>query len=52
MNLSQLNKRLVTFSAVALLFLGSLSYFVSVAWKNRGEMQAREDATAAYINGI
>ncbi|HVT74975.1 MAG TPA: hypothetical protein VHD69_00970 [Candidatus Paceibacterota bacterium] len=52
MNASQFNKKVITFCAVALLFLGSLSYFVSVAFHSAGNAQAREDATAEYIDSI
>lgn len=43
MNLQKLNKQLVTFSAMSLLFLGSLFYFVSVAFKDTAVLQARQD---------
>ncbi|HEY9481254.1 MAG TPA: hypothetical protein VIR98_03445 [Candidatus Paceibacterota bacterium] len=36
---AHLNKRLITFCALALLFVGSLSYLVSVAFKSRDSMQ-------------
>ncbi len=42
MNLANLNKRLVTFCAVALLFLGSLYYLVSVAFGTSQTLQGRQ----------
>jgi hypothetical protein len=46
------NKQLITFSAITLLFLGSLSYFVSVAIRSRDGMQAKEDATQELIDTL
>lgn len=41
-NLANLNKRLITFCAVALLFLGSLYYLVSVAFSTQESLAGRQ----------
>ncbi len=41
-DLANLNKRLVTFCAVALLFLGSLYYLVSVAFDTEDSLSERQ----------
>jgi hypothetical protein len=42
MNLQKINKQLVTFCALALLFIGSLFYFISVAFKDTGFLQKKQ----------
>jgi hypothetical protein len=44
MDWQNLNRKAIAFCAVALLFIGSLYYFVSVAIANRDTIQARQDA--------
>jgi hypothetical protein len=54
MKLEKLNKQIVTFTAVALLFLGSLYYFISVAFKNKDTIEKRQKAEYVqdYIDAI
>jgi hypothetical protein len=54
MNWHDLNKQLVTFCAIALLFLGSLFYFVSIAFKNTEAIEERKqsDAIQDYIDSL
>ncbi|MEN9622031.1 MAG: hypothetical protein RLZZ67_465 [Candidatus Parcubacteria bacterium] len=42
MNLAKLNKQLVTFCAVGLLFLGSLYYLVSTAFNTSDSLNSRQ----------
>ncbi len=44
MNFEKLNKQLITFSAVVLLFAGSLYYLVAVAFENKEALMDRQDA--------
>lgn len=44
MNLEKLNKQIITFCAVALLFAGSLYYLVAVAFENKEVLTERKDA--------
>jgi hypothetical protein len=44
MNLERLNKQLITFCAVILLFAGSLYYLVAVAFENQEVLMERKDA--------
>ena len=43
MNLEKLNKQLITFCSVALLFAGSLYYLVAVAFENKDALMERQD---------
>jgi len=52
MKSAALNRQIVSFCAISLLFLGSLFYFVSVAFKSKNTMQAREDVTQDLINNL
>ena len=42
MNFETINKRLITFSSVALLFVGSLFYLVSVAFDTSDSLSKRQ----------
>lgn len=42
MNFEKVNKRLITFSSVALLFVGSLFYLVSVAFNTSETLNNRQ----------
>lgn len=44
MNLERLNRQVITFCAIALLFAGSLYYLVSVAFENKEVLTERKDA--------
>ncbi len=44
MKFEKLNKQLITFCAVVLLFAGSLYYFVAVAFENKEALMSRQDA--------
>jgi hypothetical protein len=46
----RLNKKLVGFCAVAVLFLGSLYYFAAVAFKDADVLQARQSYRTTYEN--
>lgn len=47
--LHKINRKLVTFCAVALLFLGSLYYFVVIAFHNSDTLQERQSPSRAAI---
>ena len=47
--LQKVNRKLVTFCAVGLLFLGSLYYFVVVAFHNSDTLEKRQSPTRAAI---
>jgi hypothetical protein len=44
MKFEKLNKQLITFSAIVLLFAGSLYYLVAVAFENKEALMDRQDA--------
>ncbi|HEU5114268.1 MAG TPA: hypothetical protein VFT82_00710 [Candidatus Paceibacterota bacterium] len=52
MNPERINRKLVTFCAVCLLFLGSLFYLISVAWRSKVNLQAHENQTQDLINAL
>jgi hypothetical protein len=54
MDLNHLNKQAVTFLAIAILFLGSLYYFVSVAFENKDTIEKRQkvEDVQDYINAL
>lgn len=52
MNLKNLNNQIITFCAIALLFLGSLYYFVSVAFHDRETLHSRQSVVNEYIDGL
>lgn len=45
MNFRHINKQLVTFCSVSLLFLGSLFYLISVAFKDTNTLKGRQQAS-------
>ncbi len=48
MNWQTLNKQLVSFCAIGILFMGSLYYLVAVAFKNEGTLETRQAVRGLY----
>ncbi len=48
MNWQSLNKQMITFCAVAILFAGSLYYLVATAFKNETTLEARQATRGLY----
>lgn len=47
--LQKINRKAITFCAVALLFLGSLYYFVTIAFHDSATLQERQSPTRKAI---
>lgn len=52
MDLKKINKQLVTFSSLALLFLGSLFYLASVAFDNKSALREKQESNIAEYKDI
>lgn len=52
MNLANINKQATTFCAISLLFLGSLYYFVSVAFKDATILETKQSVSQDYLKDL